>query len=344
MKINDFKIGMWTLLLLFAACDNKDLPIDAEGDFIRLYSMANQPVGAEAGESGQQKAVLLFWELDDFNDGAYGLPFLVAKPEQGINAYQTTPFNTHKFYPPKDNILAAVGYSPQELVSSTANGKEDFVELTLPVGKHGPTTDLLTSVSPMYGSASNPFDKAGRNETLKFMHAQSKVTFKAKLKESMDLAIRNVRIELDPIVVTGSLEWNGTAKKYVTKAGTEAFSFGQVDTSTPLTKGTPADVGTVYLLAGLTKVPVKITVDKSDDNFKSSQTTTFPAVLDFTISRDASVSTDQDKEANRLYAGEAYTFTLFFDRSTLTLVGKMVPWEEGGQISIPIYPNVSPTP
>ena len=98
----------------------------------------------------------------------------------------------------------------------------------------------------------------------------------------------------------------------------------------------------MYLKAGLTQVPVKISVDKSDYNFKSSQTTLFPAVLGFTISRDASVPTDQDKEANRSYAGEAYTFTLFFDRSTLTLVGKMVPWEEGGQISIPIYPNDSP--
>lgn len=304
---------------------------------MRLYSMTS--MAQSGGATADHKAVLLFWELDHYLDDKPDLPFLVAKPEGEINAYKDSPFNTHKFYPPKDNIVVAIGYSPQDLVSSKMKGKEDFLVLSLPAGKKGANTDLLSTAAPMYGSASNPFDKPERKETLKFMHAQSKVSFKAKLAAGMDLDIRNVRIELDPSVVTGSLVWDKASDRFVTRAGTSAFTFGMTNTTTPLNETTAAVVGTVYVVAELMEIPVKITVDKSDDGFKSNiQETTFSATLKYTVARDASKPEDVGKKPDTLYAGEAYTFTLLFDKTMLQLIGKKEPWEEGGKISIPIFP------
>lgn len=328
-----------SLLLVIPACTPDDVMPEGENT-MRLYSTVNSE---NEQNSTDVKAVLLFWELDYFINPGTHRPFLVARPEHGINAYQFTPFNTQKFYPPKDNIVAAIGYSPQDLLSSQTKGEADYMELTLPEGKLGVTTDLLASSAPMYGSASNPFDKKDRKETLKFMHVQSKVGFNAQLSPSMDLSVRNVRIALDPSVVTGSLLWVPEKERYVTKPGLQSYVLEQeeAEANIPLNKHTASTIGTVYVVAELTEIPVLITVEKSDDGFTHHmQTTTFPALLKYDIERNPSNADDKGKEVDKLYAGEAYTFTIYFDRSTLELVGKKEPWEDGGKISIPIFPNV----
>ena len=322
------------LAMQTSSCLQEDL-IPASTQTMRLYSKGNVSTTTDPINS---KAVLLFWELDKFKDVSLNRPFLASEPESDIDSYKATPYDTHTLYPPKDNIVVAVGYSPQELVVSIKGGEKTYLTLDLPKGTSGATTDLLTSEHPVHGSASQPFDKG---EPLQFIHAQSKVTFQAKLANDMDIAIRNVRVELGNKVLTGSLKWNQAQERFVTQAqqAADVFTIGQTNPTQALNKTTPTAVGTVYVLAEMESVPVKITVEKSGDNFATTQTTTFKAELNYEIVRDPTKPEDKDKQDNRLYAGEAYTFTLIFNKTALSLIGKKEPWEDGGKISIPIYPN-----
>ena len=326
-----FKIGLLNVLLWLTSCAQDDL-IPANKTTMRLYSE-----GFKAATSSlDDKAVLLFWELEKFSNIEQNRPFLVAQPTNAINAYNTTPYDTHTLYPPKDNIVAAVGYGPQDLISSQTAGTNDYITLSLPSSKNGATTDLFTAVEPIYGSTSNPFDKAGRTP-LRFMHAQSKITFKALRQADMNLGIRNIRISFGKEVISGSLIWNQKQERYITQAGEKEYTLAQEDTQTPLGQTEPTVIGSLFVCAGLTEIPVTVTVEKSDDDFKKNiQTTMFTKTLPFEITRTAE---EIGKEANRLYAGEAYTFTLRFDKSTLVLIGKKEPWVDGEKITIPIYPT-----
>lgn len=335
MKEYILNIKIVVILLLLTACSTDELP-SPNGETMRLYSMEN---AATNTNSAANKAVLLFWERDLFNKVPANDPFLVSKPADVIDAYKTTPYDTHTFYPPMDNIVVAVGYSPQNLHTT------DYITFTLPDGQASASTDLLTSIQPVYGSASRPFDGQDK-EPLKFMHAQSKVTFKAQLAEGMTLNIRKVQIRIGNTCLTGSLKWDTEKQRFTAQVETKStsYTFPIQPNKNPLPQSTESaiEIGTIYVLPEMTSIPVEITVDKSEDNFKTFQTTTFTAELPYNISRDPGKAEDKGKVVNKLYAGEAYTFTLLFGQTDLDLIGKKEPWENGENITIPMYPNKKP--
>lgn len=322
------KIITFGILTTLTACLQEDLVPSSKT--MRLFSIGNE---VAVNESANKKAVLLFYEYDHFPDITKHLPLLVSKPDGDINSYSERPYDTHTFYPPKDNIVTVVGYSPQDLTPS-----KDFGTLSLTTNKSGATTDFLTSIQPIYGSASNPFNG---QTPLRFMHAQSKVTFKAILDQSMPLHIRKVQVKIGSESLTGSMIWDKVEKQFVAqKAVAETiFSFGQTD-NTPLSKTDTVTIGSVYVLPKLTKIPVEITAEGSDNqNFSPILNAEFFEDLMYTISRDPNKDEDKGKTENTLYAGEAYVFTLKFSQSNLILTGTKEPWENGGEIGIPLFPN-----
>ena len=345
------------LACLLAACSAEE-GTDVPGpDPMRLYSALENP--AEEGDAvANNYPVFIFWDFGDWlSQTATPNPYLVAMPEQGIDAYirGNAPYNTNHTYPDGNRRVVATGYAPASLVPATRgeDETEDYERLTLPKDGEGKwiglgTTDLLTSVTPIVASAALPFDREG-GETLEFMHAQAKVSFQAKLAEDMTKNIRNVRITLGSELLATRLEWNRNEEHHGVfyysardEAGDHTCVVGPGNTTSQLTSEQATPVGEAYIVPGKERIDVSITVERSDDvQFTDSRKVTFRATLPFTIDRhsdDYEMNGTDLKEANMLHANEAYTFTLVFGEESIELLGNKCPWEEGGYLIVPVYP------
>ena len=350
MKIDAFKISALAagLLLLPACSTTEDVPdMSSSEEEMRLYSSTNTQTEEDNDETTttSNQPVFLFWDFGDWlgQTPAPVTPYHVSKPDQSIDTYKrpNEPYNTGKLYPDGNRRVVATGYAPSSLTPDSNKGYE---LLSIPTSGIG-TTDILTSITPIVASATLPFDRAD-GETLEFMHAQSKVTFYAKLAENMGKFIKDVRISLDPSLIATQVEWSREDFLYKPKSNnSHGYTvIQQGDGDYQITKENPLEIGWAYIVPEQTTLPVTIKVSRSEDvEFTNPKEIKFSATLPFTIERDENDSWDKGKEKNILYANEAYTFTIVFGEEGIELVGNKCPWENGGYIYVPIYPFGNPT-
>ena len=204
---------------------------------------------------------------------------------------------------------------------------------------------VLTSVTPIVASAALPFDREG-GETLEFMHAQAKVSFRAKLADDMTKAVGQVRITLGSDLVATGLEWlrGENHYHYHASSGEGAVSYTIAQSGDDLlSQENPVDIGWAYIVPPNTDaIQATITVNRADAAGAVGKDVTFHATLPFSIERDSENPDDREhgqlKAENILYANEAYTFTLVFGEESIELLGNKCPWEEGGYLIVPVYP------
>lgn len=341
------------LAMLFAGCADEE--VGGEGqtqEEMRLYSsMDGRTEGSEEETSDEEtssatstagQAVFLFWDFGDVLSGTpTPNPLYVKKPDKDIDTYKrpNEPYNTGELYPDGNRRVMATGYAPHTLTpGEREDGTDDYEVLTIPEDGYG-TTDILTSVEPIVASAALPFDRED-GETLQFMHAQSKVTFKAKLAANMGKFIQNVQIKLGGDLIATRVRWNRDKEMYVPEAlGESSYTIEQTD-GLQLTKENPLEIGSAFIVPEKTELSVTLTVERAEEvNASEWETITFQATLPFDIDRDATKEPwDEGKKDDTLYANEAYTFTIAFGEEGIELVGKKCPWENGGYLIIPIYP------
>ena len=349
MKINRYKVlAAWMgAALLCTACHTDDTPesYPPANQAMRLYSEV-ATADEEDGTEGNNP-VFLFWNYGDWLGQATNpVPLYVKKPAQDINTYNrpNAPYDTGELYPDGNRRVVATGYAPATLEPATRDdGTQDYEHLTIPKDGYC-TTDVLTSITPLVASAALPFDRTD-GEPLRFMHALSKVTFKAKLAEDMGKFLKNVRIKLDPTLVPVAVRWDRTNYTYKPEPGTvKSYFVNQLkdansDDYYQLTSENPLTIGTAYIVTEKTELPVTITVARAESsNATYWKDVTYEIVLPFTIARHETDEWDQDKKENTLYANEAYAFTLVFGEKGIELVGNRCPWENGGYLIVPIYP------
>lgn len=350
MRKNSFYIGtgvfgMW----LFAACSQDGVPDNgASGSAeMRIYTDVARADGekTDAGSTAND-AVFLFWDFGDVLGNATNPnPLHVKYPQEHIDTYKrpNEPYNTDELYPDGNRRVMATGYAPATLEpEKRTDDTDNYERLTIP--KDGLCkTDVLTSITPVVASAALPFDRED-GETLQFMHAQSRVYFKAKLAENAEEYLKNVRITLPPNVVATQVEWNRDKSLYVPIAsGKESYKLAQQPKDDNdyymLTRENPLEIGWAYIVPGQTDLSVEVTVARGE----SAEATewkdfTVEPTFEFKIERDAGDDWDKGKNENTLYANESYTFTLVFSEEGIELIGNKCPWEEGGYLIIPIYP------
>lgn len=350
MRKNSFYIGtgvfgMW----LFAACSQDGVPDNgASGSAeMRIYTdVARADEEETDAGSTANDAVFLFWDFGDVLGNATNPnPLHVKYPQEHIDTYKrpNEPYNTDELYPDGNRRVMATGYAPATLEpEKRTDDTDNYERLTIP--KDGLCkTDVLTSITPVVASAALPFDRED-GETLQFMHAQSRVYFKAKLAENAEEYLKNVRITLPPNVVATQVEWNRDKSLYVPIAsGKESYKLAQQPKDDNdyymLTRENPLEIGWAYIVPGQTDLSVEVTVARGE----SAEATewkdfTVEPTFEFKIERDAGDDWDKGKNENTLYANESYTFTLVFSEEGIELIGNKCPWEEGGYLIIPIYP------
>ena len=363
MRKNSFYIGTGVLgMWLFAACSQDGVPgneISGSAEMC-IYTDVARADGEETDAgSTADNPVFLFWDFGDvLGNVANPTPLYVKQPEKHIDTYKrpNEPYNTGELYPDGNRRVMATGYAPATfLVPETDGGRTDYEKLGLPKKdedmpedeeiKNLCQIDVLTSIEPLVASAALPFDRED-GETLQFMHAQSRVYFKAKLAEGSKEFLKNVRIKLSPTVVATQVEWNRDKSLYVPIAsGQESYELAQQPNDDNdyymLTPENPLEIGWAYIIPEQTNLPVSVTVARAETAGASEEEwkdVTMEAKLHFDIKRDGQAEEDQGKSAYTLYANESYTFTLVFSEEGIELIGNKCPWEEGGYLIIPIYP------
>lgn len=346
--------------LLMSACsaEKEDGPV-AYARTMMLYSQADgngagDYDSAAGGSQGSDGAVFLFWNFGDvISEQEYPVPMLVSRPPMNINSYSrpNSPFNTETLYPDGGLRVMATGYAPDSGLTpgEIPGGGENYLELSL--DEEGIcVTDMLTTVNTIVGSATLPFDRAD-GEQMKFRHALSRISFKARQDESMEttrIFYRRVRISPSDGNIARKLVWNRDAGMYeahndITGPDDFPYTLDEGENARQLTPNSTNNVGQLYLMPG-SSVFIKVTITRSEDvDFEESEDVTFETELKFNIERNAGDPDDLDrdgslKSTSQIYAGEAYTFTLLFKEDGIELTGKECAWENGGSIIIPVYP------
>jgi hypothetical protein len=286
------------------------LPEDAPVMSINVKSGADDP-----------DFTFLFWNEADFNAGLAGkTPYHVAGPDQEIGAYESEKYNTGRVYPKNYGVAICTGYAPYNgLVANS-----DYTELSV----YDPgNTDVLVSRNFLEGSSLSPFSGA-----LEFFHPQIQLTVKAKLAGSMAKYIKDVSFSVGPENLMSSLLWNDSEKKYLPSTNRGASSWTSAVLNEQLNKSDSKPLGTVLVIPEPSETEmtsIDIAVSGRIANTGSE------AGTHFTMGLTAGLGSS-------LALGDSYEILLLFDEDQIEITASKVPWQEGGNVLVPVHPIPEP--
>lgn len=321
------KILFISLLMMFAACSEPMLTSEEEP--MLMNARAVTPTGF-----GSDTPVFLFWLASDFPnigveaEGDFPQPYFTAWPYQGIDAYSSVTYNTGKKYPENDQEVYCTGFFPATLTVDQDREKKSWTSLTVPAQNIG-LTDVMVPADHITGKSTAHFEKKNPKEPLKFIHAQSKITFKAKMGSEMakNRYLRNIRVTVPGTELMSSLKWEGG--RYVAD-GKSDDSFEVVLNDPDPNQLDPnqlaREIGVVYIYPGKTSLKMKVEVEMSDSPlFAESEIISAESEVAFTV--------------GALLENDAYEIVLMINYDSIVLQGRKAEWEDGGKIVLPIYPD-----
>ena len=344
-------------LAALVACDRSGK--DVSQNMIRFQTMEDSPSDAatRAGDTNRAlQPMFLFWTNGHFNDasadGSVDSPdFFVQTSDYEIDHWNSTLYNTQKYYPIQDKEIYAAGFAPAPgdgYLSFATEG--DYSKFVIPANTSGTTTcpddpygvmDIL-SAPRMTGKDSSPLTAAG---PMKFYHAQTKLFFDAKLATTMRKYVKQVKIQLPDALVPRTLEWSETEARYVVKGveGDEYITLFNywTDDGTTVADNKRANETMFFGVssANFEHLGYTYTVPPGSTlsfivSFKLSDTDVNPVWKDVTIPIDVDFSTP-------LKAGDAYRIKLVIDVLDIELSATKVDWVDGGYVSINVPITVS---
>ena len=317
--------------VIVAAC-SKPKPV-ADDSPMLMNAMTKSPA-----DFGTDRPVFLFWLDSDFSsiaEGVYTQPYLEAWPNEDIDAYrpEIKTYDTGKRYPDNDQEVYCTGYFPGSLIVGNGNRPLNWARLTVPTEDIG-KADVLVAPEHITGKSSQHFETKNPEEPLVFVHAQSKISFKAKMGTEMaqNRYLRNIQVTVPGTGLMSGLKWENGRYIADRKAG-EEISFTLKDPNT--TQLDPSqqarDLGHVLVYPGMTGIRITAEVEMSDSPlFDKSKRISIDTYIDFMPT---------DGNGNILRENEAYEIVLVIDYDSIALKGRKAEWEEGGGLLIPIYPD-----
>lgn len=298
-------------------------------------------------DAPEPKFTFLFWHKEDFDRGlsdanqGIARPYHVSEPTGNIGEYtepdastnepsgEKKDYNTGRVYPDSYGIAVCTGYGPYDGVKPALRTDlpvetTDYSVLNV-VGEPG-VTDVVVSRNYLEGSSIYPFDG-----NLDFFHPQIKLTVDAKLAETMAKYIRNVSFSVNGANLLSALSWDVESDCYMpSERATSSWSSPVM--SDYLNKTDVKTLGTVLV------VP-----KESDDNYRMES---IDISLSGTIANSGteegslftmSVTADLSEDGG-LTLGDSYEIHLLFDEDQIEITAVKVPWEEGGNVLVPIHP------
>lgn len=292
------------------------------------------------------KFTFLFWHKEDFDrglkaeDGSLVQPYHVSSPtgniweytEPGASTNETSgekkDYNTGRVYPDSYGIAVCTGYGPYDGVTpaSLPDRPVETTDYSVLNVKYPGVTDVVVSQNSLEGSSIYPF-----YGNLEFFHPQIKLTVDAKLAETMAKYIRNVSFTVNGDNLLSALAWDAGSDRYLPSARAAESWSGPV--SEYLNKSEPKPLGTVLVVPesddGFLMTSIEISLDGLISNTDTEDGTPF----NMSVTADFSGVT-----GGGLTLGDSYDIHLLFDEDQIEITAVKVPWEEGGNVLVPIHP------
>lgn len=294
------------------------------------------------------KFTFLFWHKEDFDKGLKSengnilQPYHVSGPTGNIGDYaepdaSTGPsesrendYNTGRIYPENYGIAVCTGYGPYDGVTPVK--RTDLPVVTtdysvLDVAVPG-VTDVVVSQNYLEGSSIYPF-----RGNLEFFHPQIQLTVNAKLAETMAKYIRNVSFTVNGDNLLSALAWDAGSDRYLPSARATKSWSGPV-MSDYLNKSEEKTLGTVLVVPKESDDDFLMTsIEISLAGLISNTNTEDGAPFNMSVTADLSGVT-----GGGLTLGDSYEIHLLFDEDQIEITAVKVPWQEGGNVLVPIHP------
>lgn len=286
------------------------------------------------------KFTFLFWKKEDFDNGLNAgtrmpFPYHVANPHGEIGSYEEgaeaspnqTDYNTGRVYPENYGIAVCTGYGPYSEVTPAGMDSEATNYTVLDVAFPG-YTDVLVSKNYLEGSSLFPF-----RGNLDFQHPQIQLTVIAKLAPTMAKYIRNVSFSVSGGNLLKSLRWDAQTNTYIPAESHDGTWTSEV-MELFLNSTDERNIGTVLAIPRLDQGnPLMESIDLIISGHIGN-TTSDGAPFTTSITADFK----ENVAGGGLALGDSYTINLLFDEDQIEVTATKVPWEEGGNVLIPIHP------
>ena len=294
------------------------------------------------------KFTFLFWHKEDFDRGLLNAnqgvaqPYHVSEPTGDIGDYieqeattnepseKKNDYNTGRVYPDSYGIAVCTGYGPYNEVypSGDDSGMTDY--RTLKIENPG-VTDVVVSQNYLEGSSIYPF-----RGNLEFFHPQIQLTVKAKLTTTMAKFIKNVSFTVGKDNLMKSLSWSGEVKGYRPSSERPENGWTSATLEEQINSSDEKVIGTVNVVPlpsaeEWTMKSINLTIKGEIGN------TVDGSYSEFTMDVPAFFKDSSDNELT-LELNDSYIILLLFDEDQIEITAVKVPWEEGGNVLVPIHP------
>lgn len=315
-----------------------------------LPEEAREMVISVKADAPEPKFTFLFWHKEDFDRGLLNAnqgvaqPYHVSEPTGDIGDYieqeattnesseKKNDYNTGRVYPDSYGIAVCTGYGPYDGVTP-ATRTDMPVETpdysVLNVTEPG-VTDVVVSQNYLEGSSIYPF-----YGNLEFFHPQIQLTVYAKLASTMTKYIKDVSFSVGKDNLLSSLAWNDDVKGYRPSEERPAKGWTSWTLTDHINSSDNKKIGTVYVVPtpseGLNMNSMQLVVSGKIGNALDG---TFSP---FTMTVPAAFKDDADNDVT-LELNDSYEIHLLFDEDQIEITAVRVPWEEGGNVLVPIHP------
>lgn len=315
-----------------------------------LPEEAREMVISVKADAPEPKFTFLFWHKEDFDRGlkdanqGIARPYHVSEPTGDIGDYieqeattnepseKKNDYNTGRVYPDSYGIAVCTGYGPYDGVTPAV--RTDLPVETpdysvLNVTEPG-VTDVVVSQNSLEGSSIYPF-----YGNLEFFHPQIQLTVYATLASTMTKYIKDVSFSVDKDNLLSSLAWNAGVKGYRPSGERPANGWTSRTLTDHINSSDKKPIGKVNVVPqpheGWEMKSVDITVTGNIGNVIDG--TYSPFAMTVPVAFKDSSDNDLTLELN-----DSYEIYLIFDEDQIEITAVRVPWEEGGNVLVPIHP------
>lgn len=330
------------VLAVFSGCRKQAVPDEIPA----LPEDAPKMVISVKADTPEPKFTFLFWHKEDFDkglesdDGSVVQPYHVSSPTGDIGDYmepdastnepsgEKNDYNTGRVYPDSYGIAVCTGYGPYDGVTPAPAGTgKNYSALDVAVPG---VTDVVVSQNVLEGSSIYPF-----SGNLEFFHPQIQLTVYATLASTMTKYIKDVSFSVGKDNLLSTLVWNASEKKYLPSAERPDAGWTSAKLAQQINSTDKKPIGTVYVVPlpseGLEMKSMELVISGSIGNAADG------AYSPFTMTVPAVFKDDAENEL-ALVLNDSYEIYLIFDEDQIEITAVKVPWEEGGNILVPVHP------
>lgn len=325
---------MLLALVALTGCRKQAVPDDGPAHPEESQEMV---IGVKSN-TPDSKFTFLFWHKEDFDRGLlnpnYGpaAPYCVSSPSGNIGDYiEDNKYNTGRVYPENYGIAVCTGFGPyREVYRQESTTEDDYRYLS--VSEPG-VTDVVVSENYLEGSSLLPF-----SGDLKFFHPQIRLSVFAKTASTMTKYIKDLSFTIDKDNLLSSLAWSPAQKGYRPSIERPQSNWTSGELNEHINSSDEKKIGSVYVVPSPSSVDWEMSsIDLTISGKIGISNAVGSPYSDFNMTVPVIFKDAYDNNLT-LKLNDSYEIYLIFDEDQIEVTAVKVPWEEGGNVLVPIHP------